>query len=109
METLELFGKRLKEIRKSRHLTQEKLAEIINVDTKQVCRIENGFCFTTFETLQKISTALNISIYELFNFEHKKAKSILVTEINKMLNEMSENNIELVYKIVTAINRSTPA
>ena len=107
METLELFGKRLKEVRKSRHLTQERLAEIINIDTKQVCRIENGSCFTTFETLQKISTALSISLYELFNYEHKKSKDILIEEINEILNKMSENNIELVHKIVNAISQNT--
>lgn len=106
METLELFGKRLKEIRKSRHLTQEKLAEIISIDTKQICRIENGSCFTTFETLQKISTALNISLYELFNYEHKKSKNVLVKEINDTLDKMSENNIELVHKIVNAISQN---
>ena len=62
MNSLELFGKRLKELRKLNKLTQEQLAELIGLDPKQICRIENGACFTTFETLQKIS---KIFIYKI--------------------------------------------
>lgn len=77
MNSLELFGKRLKELRKFNKLTQEQLAELIGLDPKQICRIENGACFTTFETLQKISKIFNVEIYDLFYYEHKQKMHLL--------------------------------
>lgn len=37
-----LLGKRIKEIRKKRGLTQEKLAELAGIETPSLSNIENG-------------------------------------------------------------------
>ena len=103
MNSLELFGKRLKELSKLNKLTQEQLAELIGLDPKQICRIENGACFTTFETLQKISKIFNIEIYDLFYYEHKQTKDALVKEMNEIFKNASDDKIELIYKLVKAI------
>ena len=103
MNSLQLFGKRLKELRKHRKLTQEQLAELIGLDPKQICRIENGGCFTTFETLEKIAKVFNVPIYELFYSEHKKTKDTLIKEMNEIFKHASNENIELIYKIVLTI------
>lgn len=103
MKELVLFGKRLKDLRKSRKLTQEQLAELIDIDPKQVCRIENGACFTTFETLKKIADNLDIEIYDLFNNRHKQPKDALIKEINEIFLNASDDKIELIYKIIKAI------
>lgn len=104
MNSLKLFGKRLKELRKINKLTQEQLSEIIGLDPKQICRIENGACFTTFETLQKISKVFNVEISDLFLYEHKKSKDALINEMNEIFQSASNDQIELIYKIVKAIN-----
>ena len=101
MNSLKLFGKRLKELRKLNKLTQEQLAELIG--PKQICRIENGACFTTFETLQKISKIFNVEIYDLFYCEHKQTKDALVKEMNEIFKNASDDKIELIYKLVKAI------
>lgn len=74
MNSLKLFGKRLKELRKINKLTQEQLSEIIGLDPKQICRIENGACFTTFETLQKFQKFLmsKFQIYSFLNIKNQK-------------------------------------
>lgn len=104
MNSLKLFGKRLKELRKINKLTQEQLSEIIGLDPKQICRIENGACFTTFETLQKISKVFNVEISELFFYEHQKPKDALINEMNEIFQSASDDQIQLIYKIVKAIN-----
>ena len=75
MTTLkEKLGKRIKEIRKSRNLTQEKLAEMIGLDTPNLSNIERGKRFLSSETLEKIVKSLNlltlkqtISKFNLYN------------------------------------------
>jgi len=103
MDTLKLFGKRLKEIRKSKNMTQECLAETIGLEPKQICRIENGACFTTFEKLQKIAETLDVEIYEFFKYDHKKPKDALIKEMNEIFQNASDEKIELIYKIVTTL------
>ena len=48
----------LKELRKIRNFTQEKLAESIGINLRQLARIEAGESFVSSDTLLKICTAL---------------------------------------------------
>ncbi len=98
-----LFGRRLKEIRRSKNFTQEQLAETVGIEPKQICRIENGTCFTTFEKLEKIAQTLNVDIHEFFIYKHKKPKDALVKEMNKIFENASDEKIEIIYKIVTVL------
>ena len=71
------FGKRLKELRKSKGLIQEQLAELINIEPPNISRIESGTHFPQPENIEKIAQVLNISVKELFDFEHFDEKTIL--------------------------------
>ena len=63
-----LFGRRLKQIRLEKGLTQERLAETTSVSVDLISNIERGVNAPSFKTLAKISTALEVSPNELFNF-----------------------------------------
>lgn len=58
------FGKRLKKLRKSKGFTQQALAEKADIDEKHLCRIENGKYFPTYATLNKLLSALGVTIEE---------------------------------------------
>lgn len=103
MNTLQLFGKRIKELRKYNRITQEKLAEMIGIEPQQVCRIEKGVCFTTIETLEKLSKVLNVDMEELFKFSHLKLKSDLTVEINAMIEKANDKEIQLIYRLIKYI------
>ena len=46
MESIKiLFGKRVKELRKQHSYTQERLAELVGIDTRNLIKIENGQTF----------------------------------------------------------------
>lgn len=64
----EAFGLRLKELRKERGLTQEKLAEMVDLTSRQLSRVESGENFISAEALAKISIALQVELSSLFNF-----------------------------------------
>jgi len=94
------FGARIKEIRELRNLSQEALAELVNMESRHISRIETGKSFTTLENIAKIADVLNVNMNDLFLFEHKKNKEYLVKEINEYLKNASTEKIELVYKLV---------
>ncbi|MBQ2871780.1 helix-turn-helix transcriptional regulator [bacterium] len=104
MNIKKLLGNRIREIRTSRSLTQEALAEIVSISAKTLSQIELGNNFVSAETLADICKALNITPKILFDFEHTEvAKENLISEIVKRL----ENNPQLlktIYKIVIALD-----
>lgn len=100
------IGKKIKRMRQNRGLTQEKLAEIIDVSQRTLSGIEIGENFATAETFDKIINALDTSTDELFMLEHLKDKVDLIDEINKMINKLSDNKdkIEYIYKFIKSIS-----
>ena len=97
------FGARIKEIREKRGLNQEQLAEMVNMESRHISRIETGRSFTTLENIEKIAAALNVEINTLFSFQHKNEKEFLIKEINNYLKNASKNDVELVFKIIANI------
>ena len=97
------FGARIKEIRESRNLNQEQLAELVNMESRHISRIETGKSFTTLENISKIATALGVSIESLFSFQHKVERENLKEEIKKYLNHADKNKLELVLKLLKAV------
>ncbi len=63
-----LIGKRLKQLREEKNLTQIDLAHLCGFDKQVINRIEAGNNNPTAFTLQKIAEKLNINISELLNF-----------------------------------------
>ncbi len=63
---LKSLGKRIKEMRSERSISQEELAELAGVHRTYVGMIERGEKNVTILTAHKISTALEISISEFF-------------------------------------------
>ncbi len=60
------FGKRVAEIRKSRGMTQQELAESINMSVVAIAYIETGKRWARLSTLSKIARSLKVDIADLF-------------------------------------------
>ncbi|WP_244782799.1 helix-turn-helix transcriptional regulator [Acinetobacter sp. F-1] len=59
------FGLKVREQRKLKKLSQERLALLCNIDRSYMGRIERGEVNITLEKIYEISKALGVSIYEL--------------------------------------------
>lgn len=59
------LGKRIKEQRLKKHLTQEKLGEIINVATSNISHIERATTQVSLSSLVKIANALDVTLDQL--------------------------------------------
>jgi len=62
------LGKRIKRLRKKAGLTQENLAEKVNVSTTHIGLIETGKRRLSLKTLQKIASVFGIKVKELLPF-----------------------------------------
>jgi transcriptional regulator with XRE-family HTH domain len=62
------FGKRLRQLRRERDLTQEQLAEAIGVSVEAISNFERGVHAPSFETMEKLVEALGVSVDKLFVF-----------------------------------------
>lgn len=63
------FGRRLRLLRRRRDLTQEQLAELINVSVESISNMERGINAPSFETLEKLEAALQMPVHLMFDFE----------------------------------------
>ena len=90
------LGKRIQNIRKSKNITQEKLAEVIGIDPKNVSRIENGNSYPSAETLTAIANALGVAVYELFIFREDIPVDNMKKEIISALDD--KNKVLYLYK-----------
>ena len=69
MSTLRaLFGQRLRQLRREKNITQERLAETIGVSVDLISNIERGVNAPSFETLEKLAETLDVPVKELFDF-----------------------------------------
>jgi transcriptional regulator with XRE-family HTH domain len=62
------LGKRITQLRKERGLSQEKLVETDDINLRTLQRIEKGETEPHGDTLQRLTTALNVTFDEIFDF-----------------------------------------
>ncbi len=96
----EKLGARIQEIRKSKGFTQEKLAELINMDIPNLSNIERGKKFMTSDTLEKIINVLEVSEKELFDFGYMISDDELREKIISEINDLPSQGLKYVYKMI---------
>ncbi len=96
------IGEKIKRVRKQRGLTQEQLAEIMEISSRNLSNIELGNSFPKPETLEKFLSALNITTQTLFSNDSIKSDEELLKDINFLINSIQHDHktLELIYKIL---------
>lgn len=62
------FGRRVRQLRRQKDMTQEELAEAINVSPEFISNLERGINAPSFDTLERLAEALDVAPVELFIF-----------------------------------------
>ncbi|WP_138417933.1 helix-turn-helix domain-containing protein [Aquibacillus sediminis] len=68
-ELASIIGERLRLLRKKRGLSQEELAHLSCLHPTYIGQLERGEKNATLNTIEKVTSALEISIEELFQFQ----------------------------------------
>lgn len=82
-----MIGKKIKEIRKKRGLSQKKLGEIVGISESQISNIESDRKSTTIERQLKIADALGVHVSELYGDAYKQSTDNDWIMFNKSMEE----------------------
>lgn len=88
-----ILGKNIKKYRKLRGLTQEKMAELIEIEVRTLSLIETGNNFVTSKTLSKLAEVLQVSPSILLEDANSNNTEQLYSDSLKAL-EILKNNPE---------------
>lgn len=98
-------GEKIKRLRKRNGLTQEQLAELVDISSRNLSNIEQGISFPKPETLENILTSLNTTTQELFANEHIKTEQELIQNIDLYISKIKADRkmLEVIYRVLRDI------
>ena len=82
------IGENIRYYRKRRNLTQEKLAELADINEKLISFYETGKRNTPIINLISIAEALNVTLDELCGVSSPKPNTELESELNKAIRDV---------------------
>lgn len=97
---LVLLGKRLRELRAKRGLSQERLSELCGVSSRHISEIERGESNPSFQVMEQVTAALGVSMKDLFDFEHHQDREYALEELVRLLTHMQSDKFKTAYKII---------
>ena len=99
-----VIGERLKRARKDKHLTQEQLAEKIDVSIAFLSRIERGSSQINLKRLSQICEILDVTEGDILNGASSKSTKYLDFEFANLLKKFSSDKQKLIYDIAKVIS-----
>ncbi len=100
MKDLNYIGIKIKEIRKRKKVSQERLAELVSMNTRSIIRIENRKNLPTLETLAKIAEVLEVSISDFFEASTPINKQEVIDNVNMLMKKMDDKELQTFYKAI---------
>ena len=100
------LGKRIKLARIDRELTQERLAELVDLSPTHMSNIESGTAKVSLPSLVNIANALSLSLDDLLSDSVTYARASLEREFQRMLDSCDEYELRIVRDTVQALTSS---
>ncbi len=104
-DLLRRLGRRIREVRKARRVTQEGLAEQVEITPQYLSRIEGGRQSPSVEMLAKLADSLEVELWELFNFGPPGTLMDLRKTVRKLAQEADEARLRVALKVFQAVVR----
>lgn len=103
-----IVGNNIRQIRKTKNLTQEELAEKSGLQTSYLAGVERGDRNFTISTLEKIILGLEILPDDLFKVDtySKLEKNDIILKFTNDLQNKSKDEINLIINITNEIFRT---
>lgn len=98
-----LIGDRIKQARLNKKITQEKLAEMLDVSTTFLSRVERGCITINVRRLSQICTILGVSESYILDGTNNTSVSYLSKEFSDLFKNCPSDKISLIYNIAKMI------
>jgi transcriptional regulator with XRE-family HTH domain len=100
------IGTRIRAIRNAKGLTQQKLADIASLDYRYIGALERGERNFSIDTLEKVLTALNVSISELMFSEEQMIRQEAIDEFVALTSRLNEEQIGILRRVSKEVSRA---
>ena len=97
------IGEKLRTIRLSKNLTQEYIANAVDINTSHISNIENNRVKVSLSTLVQICNALDTTVDCVLSEEYTDSSSAIEQEILHELHACSNETKEQILKIIKAL------
>lgn len=104
MTAKKLLGTKIRYIRKSKNIAQEKLSEMADISPRQMVRIEMGQSFPTLDNLERIAQALGVSIQSLFENDYYDTEENLKQKLVEKVMTLDEKNTRFLYVVASHLD-----
>ncbi len=108
----EIIGKRIREYRNQKGLTQTVLAELAEVEPSNVSHIERAATKVSLPTLVRIANVLEVSLDELLYGNLKKCDHVSFSQIDELLADCTPAELKAICEVIKttkSVLRSTKA
>ena len=98
-----IIGDRLKKARLSKGITQEVLAEKLNLSVAFLSRVERGRSQVNLKRLNELCSILGVSEGYVLNGASNKSSSYLNSEFNTLLKSCPPEKVKMIYEVAKTI------
>ncbi len=99
-----IIGERLKKARTDKKMTQEKIAEQLDVSIAFLSRIERGNSHINLKRLSQICEILGVTEGYILNGASSNSENYLTSEFSELLDSVSPEKQKLIYNIARVIS-----
>ena len=100
------FGRELRKLRQQRGLTQEKLAELVDLSVPYISHLERGTKKPSLEVLTRLAESLGVTVDQLLTGNQVTDKAAYYSEVHELLEDRSIRERAVLIEIVGAAKRS---
>ena len=105
-ELAKILGQRIRSYRTEKKLSQEKLAELAGCHCTYIGQIERGEKNATIESIEKIASALNVSLSKLFeNLGGQDSTRSIPLECYEFLSAKTKEEQEHLYRVLLEMDK----
>ena len=98
-----IIGKRIQNARLETKLTQEQLAEKLQISTNYLSKVETGREKPNLEMIDRICNNLNVSLPFLLTGVVEESDTYMQSDISSLLQKCSPAKTKLIYDIISRI------
>jgi transcriptional regulator with XRE-family HTH domain len=101
---IELFGRRVRSLRKAQGLTQQELADRAGVNYKYLGAVERGEENPSLKIISAISQGLKVELRDLFEVEHEETSPVkLRKKLDGLLKDAGITTLQQAIKLLRAL------